>query len=61
MKKSYFNEFHFTIKGTLSAAERCDLVGVKLEKVHELFQVFAFVPKEWQNYTAQFGSFYTKS
>jgi hypothetical protein len=27
--------------------ERCDLVGVHSEKVHKLFQVFAFVPKEW--------------
>ena len=28
-----------SIKGTVTPAERCDLVGVKLEKVHELFQV----------------------
>ena len=27
------------IKGSVSPAERCDFVGVKLEKVHELFQV----------------------
>ena len=27
------------LKGMVSPAERCDLVGVKLEKVHELFQV----------------------
>ena len=27
------------IKGTTSPAERCDLGGVKLEKVHEFFQV----------------------
>ena len=27
------------IKGTVSPPERCDLVGVKLEKVHELFQL----------------------
>ena len=27
------------IKGTASPAERCDFVGVKLEKVHEFFQV----------------------
>ena len=27
------------ITGTVSPAERCDFVGVKLEKVHELFQV----------------------
>ena len=26
-------------KGTVSPAERCDFVGVKLEKVRELFQV----------------------
>ena len=29
----------FLIKGTASPAERCDLGGVKLEKVHEFFQV----------------------
>ena len=27
------------IKGTVSPVERCDFVSVKLEKVHELFQV----------------------
>ena len=27
------------LKGTVSPAKQCDLVGVKLEKVHELFQV----------------------
>ena len=29
----------FLLKGTTSPAERCDLGGVKLEKVHEFFQV----------------------
>ena len=27
------------VKGTTSPAERCDLGSVKLEKVHEFFQV----------------------
>ena len=31
----------------MSPAERCDFVGVKLEKVHDLFQVVVFVGKEW--------------
>ena len=28
----------FNVKRTVSPAQRCDLVGMKLEKVHELFQ-----------------------
>ena len=34
-----FPQYQRDLKGTVSPAERCDLVGVKLEKVHELFQV----------------------
>ena len=30
---------YINIKGAVSPPERCDLDGVKLEKVHELFQV----------------------
>ena len=33
-------------KGTVSPAERCDFVGVKLEKVHELFQVCRICGKD---------------
>ena len=32
-----------SLKGTVSPAERCDFVGVKLEKVHELFQVWSYL------------------
>ena len=32
---------------TVSPAERCDFVGVKLEKVHELSQVCRICGKEW--------------
>ena len=37
------------VKGTMSPAERSNFVGVKLEKVHELFQVkfVVFVRREW--------------
>ena len=35
------------VKGTVSPAERCDFVGVKLEKVHELFQVCRICGKGW--------------
>ena len=35
-----------TVKGTVSPAERCDFVSVKLEKVHELFQVCRICGKE---------------
>ena len=36
------------VEGTVLPAERCDFVGVKLEKVHELFPVCrtVFVGKE---------------
>ena len=40
--------------GTVSSAERCDLVGMKLEKVHELFQVFRICVAKLN------GSFYYK-
>ena len=33
------------LKGTVSPAERCDFVSVKLEKVHELFQVYRICGK----------------
>ena len=41
-----FNQ-KFAIKDRVSPAERCDFVSLKLEKVHELFQVVVFVGKEW--------------
>ena len=34
-----FQSILCAFKGTVSPPERCDLDGVKLEKVHELFQV----------------------
>ena len=52
-----------TIKGTvLSPAERCDFVSVKLEKVHELFQVCRICGKEVLFYNmAQYGLLCHKS
>ena len=35
----YKENLSIVIKGTASLAERCDLGGMKLEKVHEFFQV----------------------
>ena len=52
----------FTFKGTVSPAERCDFVGVKLEKVHELFQVCRICGKGVVFYNmAQYGLLYHKS
>ena len=46
----------------MSPAERCDLVGVKLEKVHKLFQVCRICGKEVVFYNmAQYGMLYHKS
>ena len=51
-----------TIKGTVSPAERCDFVSVKLEKVHELFQVCRICGKGMMFYNmAQYGLLYHKS
>ena len=50
------------VKGTASPAERCDFVGVKLEKVHELFQVCRICEKGVVFYNmAQYGLLYHKS
>ena len=50
------------LKGTVSSAERCDFVGVKLEKVHELFQVCRIRGKGVVFYNmAQYGLLYHKS
>ena len=49
-------------KGIVSLPERCDLVGVKLEKVHEFFQVCCIC---WKGVVfhnmAQYGLLYHKS
>ena len=51
---------HF--KDTVSPAERCDFVGVKLEKVHELFQVCRICGKGMVFYNmAQHGLLHHKS
>ena len=43
-------------KSTVSSAERCDFVSVKLEKVHELFQVCRICGKGVVFYNmAQYG------
>ena len=47
---------------TVSAAERCDFVGAKLEKVHELFQVCRICRKGVVFYNmAQYGLLHHKS
>ena len=52
---------HF-IKGAVSPPERCDLVEVKLEKVHELFQVSRICSKEVVFYNmAHYGLLHDKS
>ena len=46
----YVLKFLKYIKGAVSSAERCDLVDVQLEKVHEFCRVHefvAFVEKMW--------------
>ena len=51
------SENHKDIKSTALPAERCDFVGVKLEKVHELFQVCRICGKGVLFYNmAQYGS-----
>ena len=51
-----------TLKITVSPAERCDFVSVKLEKVHELLQVCRICGKGVTFYnTAQYGLLYHKS
>ena len=50
------------IKGTVSPAERCDFVSVKVKKVHELFQVCRICGKGVVFYNmAQYGLLYHKS
>ena len=50
------------IKGIVSPAERCDFVGVKLEKVHELFQVCRICGKGVVFYDmAQYSLLYHRS
>ena len=50
------------LKGTVSPAERCDFVSVKLEKVHELFQVCRICEKGVVFYNmAQYSLLYHKS
>ena len=50
------------VKDTVSPAERCDFVVVKLEKVHELFQVCRICGKGVMFYhMAQYGLLYHKS
>ena len=50
------------VKGTVSPAERCDFVSVKLEKVHELFQVCRICGKGVVFYSmAQCGLLHHKS
>ena len=56
------NPIFNSLKGTVSLAERCDFVGVKLEKVHELFQVCRICGKGVVFYNmAQCGLLYHKS
>ena len=52
----------YTVKGTVSPPERCDFVSVKLEKVHELFQVCRICGKGVVFYNmAQYGLLHHKS
>ena len=56
-----YNSRNF-IKGTMSPAERCDFVTVKLEKVHGLFQVCRICGKGLVFYNmAQYGLLYHRS
>ena len=51
-----------SFKGTVSPAERCDFVGVKLEKVHEHFQVCHICGKGMVLYNkSQYGLLYHES
>ena len=53
--------FLVELKSTVSPAERCDFVSVKLEKVHELFQVSRICGKGVVFYNmAQYGLLYHK-
>ena len=57
-----YNDVMSRIKSTASLAERCDFVGVKLEKVHELFQVCRICGKGVVFYNmAQYGLLYHNS
>ena len=50
-------------KSTVTPAERCDFVSVKLEKdkFRNFFMFFSLrTIMEWRNYMAQYGSFYYK-
>ena len=59
IKKSGSKSTQF--KGTVSPAERCDFVCVKLEKVHELFQVCRICGKGVVFYNmAQYGLLHYK-
>ena len=54
--------FHKHFNGTVSLAERCDFVGVKVENVHKLFQVCRICGKGVVFYNvAQYGILYHKS
>ena len=48
-----------SVKGTVSPAEGCDFVGVKLEKVHELFQVCRICGKGVVFYNMVNTAYYT--
>ena len=59
---SMYDDVMSGIKGTASPVERCDFVGVKLEKVHELFQVCRICEKGVVFYNmAQYGLLYHNS
>ena len=50
------NRLLHKLKGAVSPAEECDFVSVKLEKVHELFQVWHICGKGVVFYNiAQYG------
>ena len=52
----------FIVKGTVLPAERWDFVSVKLEKVHELFQLYRICEKGVVFYNmAQYGLLHHKS
>ena len=54
--------FQGDFKDTVSPVERCDFVSVKLEKVHELFQVCRIGGKGVVFYNmAQYGLLYHKN
>ena len=60
--KSYEYTILMSLKTQMSPAEQCDFVGVKLEKVHELFQVCRSCEKGVVFYNmAQYGLLHHKS